>query len=408
MKITGIIAEFNPFHSGHEYLINKAMEETSSDACIVVMSGDFVQRGEPAFIDKYSRAEAALSSGCSMVIELGQRSATGSAAEFAEGAVKLLDSLGIVDTLSFGSESGDLQKLESICRIITDEPASYKTKLKENLSNGLSFPAARAAALKTTCGADEALLSGSNNILAIEYMKALRAAESRITPFTIKRRGEAYNSKNISETNFSSAKAIREAVISGNINIPETALCKGSANILKQAVERNAFLTPDDFSAELIYALRMNLDQLENFYDLSHELADRIRNTIDEFNSFTQYIELLKTKNLTYSAISRALTHVLLNISRDRNSSISDFLEPEYIHVLGFRKEASNLLRLIEEKASLPLIIRPTDAAAKLNKKALRSFNEEVRSANIYESAISRKSGQPFRNEFRRKVLVLK
>lgn len=408
MKITGIIAEFNPFHSGHEYLINKAMEETSSDACIVVMSGDFVQRGEPAFIDKYSRAEAALSSGCSMVIELGQRSATGSAAEFAEGAVKLLDSLGIVDTLSFGSESGDLQKLESICRIITDEPASYKTKLKENLSNGLSFPAARAAALKTTCGADEALLSGSNNILAIEYMKALRAAESRITPFTIKRRGEAYNSKNISETNFSSAKAIREAVISGNINIPETALCKGSANILKQAVERNAFLTPDDFSAELIYALRMNLDQLENFYDLSHELADRIRNTIDEFNSFTQYIELLKTKNLTYSAISRALTHVLLNISHDRNSSISDFLEPEYIHVLGFRKEASNLLRLIEEKASLPLIIRPTDAAAKLNKKALRSFNEEVRSANIYESAISRKSGQPFRNEFRRKVLVLK
>lgn len=408
MKITGIIAEFNPFHSGHEYLINKAMEETSSDACIVVMSGDFVQRGEPAFIDKYSRAEAALSSGCSMVIELGQRSATGSAAEFAEGAVKLLDSLGIVDTLSFGSESGDLQKLESICRIITDEPASYKTKLKENLSNGLSFPAARAAALKTTCGADEALLSGSNNILAIEYMKALRAAESRITPFTIKRRGEAYNSKNISETNFSSAKAIREAVISGNINIPETALCKGSANILKQAVERNAFLTPDDFSAELIYALRMNLDQLENFYDLSHELADRIRNTIDEFNSFTQYIELLKTKNLTYSAISRALTHVLLNISHDRNSSISDFLEPEYIHVLGFRKEASNLLRFIEEKASLPLIIRPTDAAAKLNKKALRSFNEEVRSANIYESAISRKSGQPFRNEFRRKVLVLK
>ena len=408
MKITGIIAEFNPFHSGHEYLINKAMEETSSDACIVVMSGDFVQRGEPAFIDKYSRAEAALSSGCSMVIELGQRSATGSAAEFAEGAVKLLDSLGIVDTLSFGSESGDLQKLESICRIITDEPASYKTKLKENLSNGLSFPAARAAALKTSCDVDEALLSGSNNILAIEYMKALRAAESRITPFTIKRRGEAYNSKNISETNFSSAKAIREAVISGNINIPETALCKGSANILKQAFERNAFLTPDDFSAELIYALRMNLDQLENFYDLSHELADRIRNTIDEFNSFTQYIELLKTKNLTYSAISRALTHVLLNISHDRNSSISDFLEPEYIHVLGFRKEASNLLRLIEEKASLPLIIRPTDAAAKLNKKALRSFNEEVRSANIYESAISRKSGQPFRNEFRRKVLVLK
>ncbi|MCR5527446.1 MAG: nucleotidyltransferase family protein [Lachnospiraceae bacterium] len=407
MKITGIVAEFNPFHSGHEFLIKKALQETSSDACIVVMSGDFVQRGAPAFINKYLRAEAALNSGCSMVIELNQQSATGSAPEFAEGAIRLLNSLGVIDTLAFGSESGDIAALGPVCDILSEEPASYKESLKQCLASGLSFPAARAAALNACAGIDPAILKGSNNILALEYMRMLKLTKSRIVPFTIKREGEAYNSGSISASSFSSAKAIREAVINNAPELPLSAMPEHAASILVDSIAKKAFLTADDLSSELLYALRMNLPELEDFYDLVPELADRIRNTIDEYKSFSQYTELLKTKNMTYTAISRSLIHVLLGIRRDKNCAISDFLSPQYIRVLGFRKDSSKLLKLIAENSSVPLIIRPTEAAEKLSKKALRSFNEEIRSANIYESVISRRSGLSFSSEFRRRMLTL-
>ena len=210
MKIVGLIAEYNPFHNGHRYHIEQAKKITGADHAVVVMSGDYVQRGIPACMPKRLRAEMALKCGASAVFELPVCYATGSAELFAEGAVSLLDRLGIVDTLVFGSECNDLESLSQIADLLVEEPELYRTVLRFHLKNGASYPMARQEAVSACLRGNHCsfLLNDPNNILGIEYLKALKRQKSRIIPYTIARRGAHYHDPDLHDS-YSSASAIR-------------------------------------------------------------------------------------------------------------------------------------------------------------------------------------------------------
>ena len=403
MKTLGIIAEFNPFHTGHAYLIREAMQKCEADRCVIVMSGDFVQRGAPAIVDCHARAEMALGGGASLVLSLNPYISTGSAGYFADGAVRLLDSLGIVDFLAFGSETAECEKLSAIADILSEEPPAYKEALNKALAEGLSFPSAREKALSELC--DTAPIKTPNNILAIEYLISLRQCKSNIRPIAVSRTGGSYHDNSLSKR-FASASALRNVLLdsdSRNLTDLNDHLSKESLEILKNST----LLDCNDFSRELLYALRMNLENLDEFYDIPAELADRIRNKIDEYKNFDDFCALLKSKERTYTSISRALMHIILGLKTEK-CDMKETTKPHYARVLGFRAEHSDILKLIKEKSSIPLITN--DAAAKeiLNKKALRIFNEEIRSAHIYQSVVSLKSDSLFKNEYRRRTLILK
>ena len=217
MRVVGLIAEYNPYHNDHKYHIEKAKELATADYAIVVMRGNFVQRGTPAIMPKHLRAEAALKCGADLGIELPVYYATGTAEQFAYGAVSLLDKLGCVDAICFGSECGDIEPLKSLAKILCDEPAEYKENLQFNLRSGMSFPLARQKAIQAVCDSSHLteLLEQPNNILGIEYLKALYRLGSNIEPLTIRREASHYHDTELQEQ-FSSASALRGTISDGN------------------------------------------------------------------------------------------------------------------------------------------------------------------------------------------------
>ena len=275
MKIVGIITEYNPFHNGHLYHIQKAKEITGADCVLAVMSGDFVQRGAPAMMPKHIRAEMALKAGASAVLELPVCFSTGSAEYFAAGAVSLLDKLNCVDTVCFGSECGDIKTLEKIAFTVAEEPEDYKSTLRKELQKGRPFPDARQTALKEYFGDDtfDTVLKSPNNILGIEYIKALKMQKSKIKPVTIRRTGSGYHDETLNET-CSSASAIRrlfsdikytdfikgeclsdEALFSGIMSGLEAQVPAFCISFFRDACGKRYPVCSDDFSMILKYRL---------------------------------------------------------------------------------------------------------------------------------------------------------
>ena len=215
--ITGIITEYNPFHKGHQYHLSSALKETNADGIVCVMSGNFMQRGIPSIIDKWKRAEMAVKNVVDLVLELPLVYSLSSAESFAFGSVSLLNSLGIVNNLYFGSEEGDVSLLSEIAETLVNEPDDYKNLLKKNLDSGLPFNASRSNALREYLNSENVThaLTSSNNILGIEYIKALKTLDSSIIPMTLKREGSTYNQDDLRET-FSSATSIRKHLKNGD------------------------------------------------------------------------------------------------------------------------------------------------------------------------------------------------
>ena len=266
MKTIGIVAEYNPFHNGHLYQLQASRQQAGAECAVVVMSGNYTQRGEPAIVDKWARAEMALHSGADLVIELPVAYAMGSAEYFAYGAVKLLDSLGAIDMICFGSEAGSIDNLSAAARILADEPENYRSYLKEFLSEGISFPAARQKAIslyaKSIYGKDHlsSLLKSPNNILGIEYLKALLRLKSNIIPMTIERIGSNYNSAELSG-NMSSATSIRKILNDNGWDNARELLAntipKCSADIMdRQFEDGKGPIFPENYEMPLISALR--------------------------------------------------------------------------------------------------------------------------------------------------------
>lgn len=394
MRITGLIAEYNPFHNGHKYHIEQAKAITGADAVIVVMSGDFVQRGMPAILPKHMRAKAALEAGASAVLELPVCYATGSAEYFAYGAVLLLEKLGCVDSICFGSECGDMELLQKAANVLVDEPAEYREALHRFVRAGDSFPLARQKALAAYVSPE--VLSEPNNILGLEYLKALARIGSKMKPYTIRRVYSQYHDTDLQEE-FSSATAIRKQILSGNMEVLAGQVPVKFLTDLQEASPMHA----NDFSLLLKYRLLAETkESLLAYADVSEDLANRIINRRNQFQNFEQFCLLLKTREITYSRISRALTHILLGLKNGDDTGI------HYARVLGFCKRDRAVLAQIKRDGEVPMLTKLT-AARTLDDAAQKMLATDAFASDLYESVVSDKYGTKFVNEYEKEIIIL-
>lgn len=403
MKTVGIIAEYNPFHNGHLYQLKKAKEITGADFAVVVMSGDFTQRGTPAVFDKYTRCRLSLLAGADLCIELPVVYATASAELFAKGAVSLLSALG-VDTLCFGSECGEIAPLQKIASLLFAEPPAYKEALNKALKEGLSFPSARAAAVRkcahagslsgvdaaassSLSGVDAAasdVLASPNNILGIEYLKALLALEKNgqhaPVPYTIKREGDGYLSHTLSEESFCSAMALRKGIAEENPDllryVPESIRQEFS-----DTCQTKSALCADDFSGMLFYKLLSEKDAgYDSYLDVSSDLSDKIRKNLGTFTTFSAFCEnSLKSKDITLTRVYRSLLHILLSIKKEDLPAAAP-----YARILGFREASFEVFGCLS-KENIPLLSRLKDASSLLAPEALSCLSKDIFAAQLYE-----------------------
>ncbi len=426
MKIVGLITEYNPFHNGHLLHIEEAKRITKADAAVVVMSGDYVQRGTPAIMPKRLRAEMALKCGAAAVFELPVCYATGSAEYFAMGAVSLLNSLQVVDSLCFGSECNDLDSLQRIADILLEEPPEYQALLKKHLREGRSFPAARHDALSeyTEKEGCSFLLNDPNNILGVEYLKAIKKQNSGIMPYTIQRRGSHYHDESVSG-HLSSASAIRSLLaysssslhtdrtggtfentpfssILGEIEDQVPPYC---LELLKDYHRVMYPVYQNDFSLILKYKLLNKTPaSLIRYMDVSEELANRICSQLNNFFNYRQFCELLKTKEITQSRINRALLHIMLGIKENNVQEYTKSGYHFYARLLGFRKDKEKVITAIAKKSTLPLLARLSDSE-ELEEPGKKMLKQDILASNLYTSVVTDKFKTAFQNEYKQALI---
>ncbi|MBQ6820159.1 MAG: nucleotidyltransferase [Clostridium sp.] len=360
MNITGIITEYNPFHNGHLYHLETARKTTNADAIVCIMSGNFVQRGEPALIDKWKRTEMALLNGVDLVIELPTFYAVSSAEFFAKGAINILNSLGIVKNIFFGSESGDINSLYKIAKILTDENEEFQLKIKENLKTGITYAKAREKVLVELLNSDTLSneITTSNNILGIEYIKAIIKANSNLIPLTMKRKGSSYNDKELNE-NFSSATSIREILKSkNNINILKNTMPNSSLNFLNNLIESDYNLVFKDNTFQYIkYRLLINCINFNNLFEAKEGIDNKILKEIYYSTSLEDLIFRVKSKRYTYTKISRLLMQIFLAFDSYSFSELSKE-ENLYSRILGFNDTGRLVLKEMKKHSSIPIITK--------------------------------------------------
>ena len=413
MQVNGIIAEYNPFHNGHTYQLNMAKQQTDADYTIIAMSGNFVQRGTPALLDKYIRAQMALQNGADLVLELPSCYSCSSAEYFATGAVALLDRLGVVNHLCFGSECGETGILIRIATLLNEEPPIYVNTLKRCLKEGCSYPVARTMALiqcDPSLGDFHDVLSSPNNILGIEYIRALLRRKSTILPVTTRRAGSDYHDIRLG-LHQSSAKAIRQAIYEEKeIDCLREHMPENAFDLMSGVVNHTRPLHPNDISSVLHYKLLYEHNKgngYTRFLDVSQELSDRISKNLLNFQDFESFASLLKTKDMTYTRISRCLLHILLDIETKEVHSYTQFDYIPYARVLGFRKESAALLTAIKANSSIPLITKLADAEQILDAPAYAMLDRELRINEIYQSIAALRTKTPMVSEFSRPIVIM-
>ena len=456
MKVAGIIAEYNPFHNGHAYHIAETRRITGADYVVVVMSGDFVQRGEPAIVDKYARTRMALQNGADLVIELPTAYACGSAEYFAAGAIRTLQSLGVVNVLSFGCETQDVSLLTTLAELYLNEPADFSADLQANLRQGVTYPQARAAATESYLLAHECIpadmttdqlhqiLASPNTILGIEYLKAIRKYGASMEPVVIPCLGSYHSEELISRqadssetitietatgahsfaASFASATAIRRHIFAHRpISHNPAALKELSHQVPADAYQilstRHDHMRADDFSAALGYALLTNQNtNLTQYQDMSPDLSDRILRHLSQYTGWDSFVDLIKTKQLTRSRVSRALLHLLLQI---RSDQMQIWREDDYVYyarALGFHKKAAYLLGAIKKNSTVPFLTKLADANdviytyyKDLNREkiahAYGRLKTDIFAADLYETIAATNHSKERIDEYRHGVIVL-
>ena len=398
MKIVGLITEYNPFHAGHLYHMQRARELTGADYCVVLMSGSFVQRGEPAIFDKYRRTKAALLAGADLVLEMPVAFSTASAHEFAAYGVALLSAIG-VDAVVFGSECGQIEFLKQAASALNHESAEFQERLRKGLKAGLTYPQARAKALEME-DTWASVLSSPNNILGIEYLRAAEDLHSPMEFYTISREGSGYHEDTLADANFPSASAIR-GIIRNSLSKDKDLLDILASHL--PAVTHPAYtgavpVFVDDFS-ELLNAAVLQMQATFSIADLSPELAARLAKPPYFPLSFEERIQALKTRQLTYTRVSRALLHLVLGMREEDISRWKDEGYALYARILGFRRQSSPLLSCLHKKSSIPLITKMADAAQNLSPSALALLEQEVYASHLYQTVRMKRSGV-FQNEY--------
>lgn len=434
MNVTGIIAEYNPFHNGHAFHIEETRKNTDADYCIAVISGDFVQRGAPALLNKYDRTKMALENGIDLVIELPVIAATASAENFAQGGVCLLDALGVVSHISFGAEANTSTNIDLLGRLadfFSFEPPAFQKYLEQALKSGCSFPTARRESAliclqqtdadstdNNTLARFEQLLASPNNILAIEYMKAIRRHNCKLTPSVVTRTGAGYHDAD-TNTELASASALRKFIFQDNIcqkNNSDTlnqmltrTVPDSVRELLLTAYENHTFLQEDDFSNLLYYELHRQLlhpTASNSNIDYS-DLTQRIANKLESFTCWSAFIADLKTKNQTYTAISRYLLHALLGINAELLTAAKNCHYAPYARILGFRKDASPLLKNLQEYSQIPLLRKIAKERQALTPDQQKLLDLDIYAADLYNRILFTKSGVQRKNEYREPLIIL-
>lgn len=444
MKLTGIIAEYNPLHNGHIYHMDEARRLSGADGLVVVMSGDFVQRGEPAIIDKYLRTKAALMSGADAVFELPVRFACGSAGFFASGGVSVLNSLGAVTGIAFGCEDPDLDALRRLAAFLEDEPDEYRELLLRNLRIGMNYAKARSLALEAVLPqSTSSLLEKPNNILAVEYLRAMARTSSSLIPYAVARAGQGHN-ESASAIRYALSKelpdygryaplpyaAVPAPAVSSASSEPALARpaagpsVPGLSSMLPGHMldELGHPLLPDDFSALLLYRLRLlTEDELACFDDISPDLANAIKRASSSAHTFSKLVHAVSSRTYTDSRICRSLIHILLNLREEKPSYASQpnlpdqpgqhpsgrplrddrtaAFKPAALRLLGFKK-GTKVLRHIQGTASVPIITKTADAPK-------GSLDEDVLASDIYRLVYMERYGTALPDEYHRGPVII-
>lgn len=414
MKVAGIIAEYNPFHKGHQYHIEETRKKTGADYVVVVMSGDYVQRGEPAIADKYMRTQMALSGGADLIIEMPTIYATASAEYFATAGIGILDQLGCVDYLSFGSEWAEVEDFSAYASLFLEEPEEYKQILQEQLKLGKSFPEARAfAAGKVLFNSkpEQAIefLKEPNHILGLEYIKALKRRKSSIEPVIIKRKDNHYHESELKES-YSSATAIRQAMHhyydsylkEKTIDkMLENALCGDYLPFIEGFLQKN-FVTWEDLMPYLDYTFLLKNKVIGKYFGMNLDLARRFQNIYEPGLSFEALIERLHARQITDAALRRVLLHIVLHMKYYPFLEEAKDIPIPYARILGFSKAASPLLKEIRQKATLDIIQRPAEGKKLYAGSSAQAqiYSIDIRTADLYEQIAARKAGRKPVSEF--------
>ncbi|MEA4827694.1 MAG: nucleotidyltransferase [Clostridium sp.] len=363
MNITGLITEYNPLHKGHIYHIQSSKEITNCDGVVCVMSGNFVQRGNPSIIDKWSRAKVALECGIDLVIELPLIYSLSSAEFFAFGAISLLDSLGIVNNICFGSESGNIEEIMKISEILNREPDEFKHLLKYYLDQGLSYPICRHNALNQILEDDvdiNNILKFSNNILAIEYCKSLLKLKSSITPFTIKRLGSSYNDNNLTSI-FTSATSIRSYLKdTNNIEQLKKFMPLQSFNMISKNFKNESLTFENSIFQYIKYKACTSINTLSNISDASEGLHNKIYKSLISCNSYEELITRIKSKRYSQTRINRILCQYFIGLDQLGSSQMNQLRKSKapYARVLGFNETGIKILKQMKDTSSIPVYIK--------------------------------------------------
>lgn len=392
MKVLGIITEYNPFHNGHLYHIQKSKELTGADFVILVMSGNFTQTGNIALINKFERANVACKYGVDLVIELPTIYATSSAESFAKGAINILNTLGIVDCICFGTEESNIDDLKYLADILVYKEDLIFKYIKEELKQGISFPKARELAISKILQENNKdyekyldMISGPNNILGIEYLKSLKKLNSNITPYLIKRAGSSgHNQENLDENiNITSATSIRNKLkedLSSDLSmyIPEY-----MNNVLKEST----ICTNDDLFKILKYKIAIMTEKdLNNINGITEGLENKIKKANNISKNYNELVKNIKSKRYTETKIKRVLTSILLDITKEKFEKINTN-NVSYAHILAMAENGKKLMSEISKKSNIKMFTSINDRKftnAEIDTDTLECLNLDILATNIY------------------------
>lgn len=420
MKTVGIIAEFNPFHNGHEYIIKKAKEITNAQRAIIVMSGNYIQRGGPAFMDKYQRTLIALNNGADIVIELPVCYSMSSASYFAYGAVNILNSLNCVDYLCFGCENNNIEELKNISQIISNDEENYNTIIKLHLKMGTSFCKSRELALKECLSKVNKkedniysydFLNQPNSILGIEYLVSLNKLNSKIIPKIVTRIDKGYHSLEITNKTFASASGIRKFLLdTNNLDEVKNFIPDNSLELLKNSYQKSFPIYENDFSEIIGYNLLF--DQIENSslsktFDISDFVANRIENNLKYYTSVSDFISRCNSKSITSSYLRRGLFNIILGYTKEDYNLFSLEGGVFYYRILGFNKKHQDILKTIKTNSSFPLITKLTNLPDSLSDTGRKMLELNLKADRIYRMVAMNKYGNYIKNEYENGVVIL-
>ena len=387
-KVLGIIAEYNPFHNGHLFHLEESKKQTGSTYTVAIMSGNFAQRGNTSIIDKWSKAEIALHCGVDLVVELPVLYSISSAENFADGAIKILDALRVVDYVSFGAETNDMSILQPIADVLYREPKAYKTMLSHELKKGLSFPKARENAVLMYLNDIRKyanVLSSPNNILGIEYLKALRKYKSSIQPIAIHRATTGYNDLTYT-SNMASSTAIRNIIKNNGFDILRNLIPAPSYSILVNNIKQG-HIVPDlsTFEKQIIYNLRkMDITEISNLPDVSEGLEFALKNAANSCNTLNEFLNIISSKRYTSTRIQRILLYSLLGITK-KDMELSKKIVP-YIRVLATNKRGKFLIsEILKANPKLEIVTsvkRYLDSNP--NKNYQLMLDKDIWATNVY------------------------